>query len=132
MSGAWGARSRTTTLDAAELSAQAARQLLREVCAEAGVRRETTETALLLTSELVTNAVVHASARPVLDVAVQPSTLRVSVEDDGAGQPRVPVDNPVLAEGGRGLFLVDALATRWGTEAREPRGKAVWFELDRV
>ncbi|MBZ5739162.1 ATP-binding protein [Nocardioides mangrovi] len=132
MTDGWGAVSRTATLDAAELSAQAARDVLRDTCAVAHVPTESTETALLLTSELVTNAVLHAGGNPVLDIDVQPARLRVTVTDGGAplpDQPDAPVTPAPLAESGRGLFLVETLADRWGSEPRSPYGKAVWFEL---
>lgn len=124
----WGAVSRTATLDAAELSAQAARAVVRDVCTAAHVPEDSTETALLLASELVTNAVVHAGGTPVLDVDVRPSRLRVTVTDDADGRPRV-TNGSLLDEGGRGLMLVETLATAWGTDPQDPRGKSVWFEL---
>lgn len=121
--------SRTATLDAAELSAQAAREMLRDACAVAHVSAESTETALLLTSELVTNAVLHAGGSPVLAVDVQPARLRVTVTDHGAPLPAPPTSVPPLEESGRGLFLVETLAHRWGSDPQGAGGKAVWFEL---
>lgn len=118
------------SLDAAALSAQRARSVLRGVCADALVSPPMTETALLLVSEIVTNAVVHGSGRPLLDIAVRPDVLRVTVTDDAADLPQVQRDTSVLSDGGRGLQLVEALATRWGTDSRAPTGKSVWFELD--
>jgi anti-sigma regulatory factor (Ser/Thr protein kinase) len=125
----WGAVSRTATLDAAELSAQAAREVLRDACSIAHVSTESTETALLLTSELVTNAVLHAGGKPVLDVDVQPERLRVTVTDGGAPLPETPTNPAPLDESGRGLFLVETLSDRWGSEQHAPAGKSVWFEL---
>jgi anti-sigma regulatory factor (Ser/Thr protein kinase) len=86
-----------------------------------------TEVAMLLTSELTTNAVRHA--RTLFRVAVErrPSELLVEVTDDSHDGPqRRP---PSLdTDGGRGLILVDALATSWG--CRETAGgKVVWFAL---
>ena len=88
------------------------------------------ETALLLVSEVVTNAVVHGSGSPLLDIEVQSDVLRVTVTDEAPGTPQVRRLNPLLAEHGRGLQLVDALASRWGSNRRLPVGKSVWFELD--
>ena len=130
MGAGWTAVSTTATLDAAELSAREARQLVRAVLADARVSAEATETALLLVSELVTNAVLHAAGRPVLDVAVEPERLRISVADTGRGTPQVQTDNPLLSDHGRGMLLVDTLSSRWGSEARQPWGKCVWFELE--
>lgn len=130
MGAGWTAVSTTATLDAAELSAREARQVVRAVLADARVSTDATETALLLVSELVTNAVLHADGRPVLDVAVAPERLRISVSDTGHGMPEVQTDNPLLSDHGRGMLLVDSLSSRWGSEPTGPRGKRVWFELE--
>jgi anti-sigma regulatory factor (Ser/Thr protein kinase) len=83
--------------------------------------------ALLLTSELVTNAVLHAQTGVSLSVATSDETVRVEVSD---GAPVVP--EPRVAEvdelGGRGLALVEAIASDWGVRLAPP-GKTVWFEL---
>lgn len=83
--------------------------------------------AMLLTSELVTNAVQHARRRAIeLDIRAEPGYVRITVTDDGpgfvAGRPR-----PRRETGGFGLHLVERIADRWGTEASPHR---VWFELD--
>ena len=132
MGAGWTAVSTTATLDAAELSAREARQLVRAVLSDAQVPADATETALLLVSELVTNAVVHADGRPVLDIAVARHRLRISVSDTGRGTPEVQTDNPLLSDHGRGMLLVDTLSSRWGSEPTEPGGKCVWFELDQT
>jgi len=84
--------------------------------------------AVLLAGELVTNAVIHGGGRFVLNVEFRSARLRVSVAD---GAPQVPVVLPTSAfqEHGRGMMLVDALATQWGTDVHDV-GKTVWFELD--
>ncbi len=90
------------------------------------------DTACLLTSELVTNAVVHAASVPALAVAVADGVLEVGVTDTGPpfpDPPRPVAPHHLLADGGRGLVLVDALAEEWGTSAL-PGGKQVWFRLD--
>jgi DNA-binding NarL/FixJ family response regulator len=83
----------------------------------------------LLVSELVTNAVVHASSEPQVGVRVSPATVRVEVYDDVPTLPhrRTP---DALGPGGRGLLLLDRIASRWGVDAHG-EGKVVWFELDR-
>lgn len=126
----WRQTSHSETFESAALSARTARDVLRGVCVDALVPPPLVETALLLVSEVVTNAVVHGDGRPVLDIDVGRGVLRVTVTDDGPEMPRVLHDNPLLAPGGRGLQLVDTLSTRWGTERRVPTGKSVWFELD--
>ena len=95
-------------------------------------------TAALLTSELATNAIRHtASGLPAgtFEVGVHrvPGRVRVEVHDlgnlDQSPHPRyrAPYDT---AEHGRGLDLVEALATAWGSEPRgDGPGRRVWFEL---
>ena len=82
----------------------------------------------LLVSEIVTNVVKHA--RSPFTVAVSfLGAARVTVFDGSSTLPalRELVDD---AEDGRGLFLVQALAQRWGVE-NHPSGKQVWFEVTR-
>ncbi|GAA0835058.1 ATP-binding protein [Streptosporangium amethystogenes subsp. fukuiense] len=95
--------------------------------------------AMLLTSELATNAVEH-STRPtgitpgdrppefVVTVAFTPHGVIVTVQDPGSTRiPRVR-NSDLDATGGRGLLLVNDLATRWGFH-RDPTGTVLWFEL---
>ena len=88
-----------------------------------------TEQAVLLVSELVTNAVLHARTRFTVEVEVVDDTARVSVEDSSPLPPAVRTFSD-LAGSGRGLHLVEALASRWGVDSRDGAGKRVWFELD--
>lgn len=91
------------------------------------------ETAALLTSELVTNAVLHTSSGDdggtvtvvVIDV---PDGLLVEVVDDGSpdGGPEVSGDR--YAARGHGLFLVEQLAARWGF-VQDGAGMTVWFQV---
>ena len=85
--------------------------------------------AVLLTSELVTNAVVHARSPCRLRLArlCDPDRLRVEVEDESPDQPRRGRPRPDEPHG-RGLFLIDAIAHDWGVR-RRAGGKVVWFEL---
>lgn len=90
-------------------------------------------TLALLTSELVSNAVVHAGMAATQDIVVKVADgkcLRVEVLDKGSAFD--PPDQRIRSEpiGGWGLRLVDRLAARWGTQ-REDGGNKVWFELDR-
>jgi anti-sigma regulatory factor (Ser/Thr protein kinase) len=86
------------------------------------------ETAELLTSELVTNAIAHEAGETVmLTITCICGQLRVDVHDSSCAEP-VPVDVPLDAETGRGLMLVATLATDWGYH-RTPSGKAVYFTL---
>ncbi|MFB6671037.1 ATP-binding protein [Streptomyces sp. NPDC056390] len=105
-----------------------ARRALRELLDEWGPS-ERSETAELLTSELVTNALVHTDHDAVLTATVGPKRLRVEVRDFVGRRPKLRV--PVADDGtnGRGLVLVQALADAWGVRALGV-GKVVWFELD--
>ncbi|EFL35788.1 regulatory protein [Streptomyces viridochromogenes DSM 40736] len=104
-----------------------ARKALRDLLGQWGKHGQS-DVAELLTSELVTNAIVHTDHDAVLTATVGPRGLRVEVRDFVARRPRLRV--PVADDGtnGRGLFLVQSLADSWGVRAHGV-GKAVWFEL---
>jgi len=87
------------------------------------------EIAELCTSELATNAVLHARSPVLLLVVLLADSVRVEVEDEAPGliEPGTLVHDE---ETGRGLALVDALAHAWGVD-QHPAGKTVWFELRR-
>ncbi|GAB3690221.1 ATP-binding protein [Angustibacter aerolatus] len=98
-----------------------------------GVTSDDTDVVVLLTSELVTNAIRYGSPPVVVHVDLDAPALVVAVDDgdvDRAVAARVqPVDDvPWDAGGGRGLQLVESLSDRWGVLARR-QGKRVWFEL---
>nr|WP_228031838.1 ATP-binding protein [Streptomyces phyllanthi] len=88
---------------------------------------EQSDTAELLVSELVTNALVHAESRLRLTLTAAHGVLRCEVSDADHRRPRVRRVTET-SESGRGMFLVDALARRWGCHEDGP-GKTVWFEL---
>ncbi|WP_437025181.1 ATP-binding protein [Streptomyces sp. enrichment culture] len=102
------------------------RRALRELLRQWG-RSGGSETAELLTSELVTNALVHTDHDAVLTATVGPDGLYVEVRDFTAREPR-PRPPDTDRTHGRGLALVEALADAWGIRAHGV-GKAVWFEL---
>jgi anti-sigma regulatory factor (Ser/Thr protein kinase) len=85
-------------------------------------------TAVLLTGELVTNALVHGGGWFLLEVAVSDAGVRVEVTDGNGTRPRV-LRPSGEREHGRGMAIVDAMAGRWGTDERGTH-KVVWFELD--
>ncbi|GAA2425776.1 ATP-binding protein [Streptomyces glaucus] len=105
-----------------------ARRALRELLRHWG-RPERSQVAELLTSELVTNALVHTDDDAVLTATVGPRALRVEVRDFVARRPRPCVPDAGDSTHGRGLLLVESLADAWGVRAHGV-GKAVWFELD--
>jgi anti-sigma regulatory factor (Ser/Thr protein kinase) len=91
------------------------------------------DVAILLTSEIVTNAVVHSSSRcaggtvRVLVVEIG-GGLRVEVADDGSDLSTPVVKDAVCASDGHGLYLVQTLADQWGY-VRDETGTTVWFWL---
>jgi phosphoserine phosphatase RsbU/P len=91
---------------------------------------ELRDTIVLLTSELVTNVIVHAATACRLRLSEPRSgVLRVEVRDHTDSVTSISVSSPPPAsDNGRGLLLVDALAASWGTRAR-PSGKTVWFDI---
>ncbi|MCH6162998.1 ATP-binding protein [Streptomyces sp. M600PL45_2] len=102
---------------------------------------EVSQTGSLLIGELAANAATHGRVvgrRFRLRMAtgpglLLPATLRIEVADARGESvpPPAPAQLPPLdAESGRGLLLVQTLATRWGTAPRSPSGKTVWADLD--
>ena len=81
----------------------------------------------LVASELVTNAVLHARTAITFVMRRDNDRLRLEVSDGSAILPR-PCDYTDLAATGRGLRLVENVATAWGAEANAT-GKTVWCEL---
>jgi anti-sigma regulatory factor (Ser/Thr protein kinase) len=87
-----------------------------------------TSIAVLLTSELVTNAIRHSDGDTItLVISCAYGQLHVDVHDTSCSLP-VPVDGPPDAETGRGLVIVASLSSSWGYY-RTPTGKAVYFTL---
>jgi len=115
-------------LQAAPESAALARDLVREGLGPSS--KEVESTAVLLTDELVANAVLHGIGPLELAVCIDESKVRVAVSDAAsASSMSIDPEPGSTRTSGRGLFLVDALASRWGVRPSE-EGKQVWFELD--
>lgn len=89
---------------------------------------EIVDTAVLLASELITNAVLHGRSEVELTVEINGTGVKVSAADMNS---RLPVMQSAdeLALDGRGIAIVDLLASSWGVSATDG-GKIVWFCLD--
>ena len=95
-----------------------------------GIDQASREIAILLASELVTNAVLYADGQILLRIVATDGNYRISVSDD-VSRPVARKDVGLDATSGRGLALVDRLSTAWGVDVREQGGKEVWFEIPR-
>jgi anti-sigma regulatory factor (Ser/Thr protein kinase) len=92
-----------------------------------GLPSELRSDVLLALSELVTNAVTHARAAPLVHIGLTPGLLRVEVRDPSPSHPvKLPAGS---AAGGFGVRLVSELAESWGWE-HERGGKVVWAQFD--
>lgn len=120
---------RSLNLPGALTSGHQARRWIRTTLAEWGIS-ELLDEAELLASELINNAVVHATSAVTVRLRLAGKRLRVEVTDTGHGSLHRQ-ETTLEDTDGRGLFLVEALSRAWGTAAGE-RGKLVWFELDTV
>jgi len=90
------------------------------------------EAVLLAVSEAVTNAVRYGLGGDIeFGAQVTDGVVRIEVADRNPEPPlRRPRTAVGLAEGGLGLYLLDALSRAWGTQSRDdPPGKTVWIEL---
>jgi PAS domain S-box-containing protein len=122
-----GTVERQVRLDPIPESARRARAFITGALLEVG-RPELDDSATLLVSELVTNAILHARTSIKLTVDATPTGVHVGV-NDGSTQLPVRRDYGAQATTGRGLELVDIVATRHGIETHDDGSKTVWFEL---
>lgn len=110
-----------------------ARHRLGDELAQAGVMRAVAEDAVLIASELLSNALRHARPLPDGNVRIAwqvrgDGDVEVSVSDGGAStEPRLS-QTPLSSLGGRGLSIVDRLSDRWGVR-HEDDGTIVWAVL---
>ena len=104
-----------------------ARRTLATLLQQWGIRGDGADIAILLTSELVTNAIRHGKGPVVMEARLSGGRLRVEISDADVTVIRA---EPASLESvqGRGLYLVDALADTWGAD-HAVTGKKVWFEL---
>jgi serine/threonine-protein kinase RsbW len=115
----------TFHLPPARGSAPKARQRLRTAMGTWGDESSRGDAELLLT-EVVTNGVLHARSPMEVHLSVERDLLRAEVSD---GSPLAPVGREPDEFGGRGLLILDALASSWGVSGDASAGKTVWFEL---
>ncbi|MEU2760220.1 ATP-binding protein [Streptomyces sp. NPDC007094] len=112
-------------------SVAGARELTRTRLDAWQLGRDVGDAAVLIVSELVTNAVVHtASTRVVCELSRFGERLRIAVQDQGHPScgPRLRASSD--DEHGRGLVLVDAMSSAWGAhDAQHSSGRIVWAEL---
>ncbi|GAA5024401.1 hypothetical protein GCM10023335_57880 [Streptomyces siamensis] len=110
-----------------------ARRLTRARLTRWAVCEDTCDTAALVVSELVTNAIVHAAGeRVVCELHDGDDLVRIAVRDEGCapGEPHPSPQRPE-EEHGRGLLLVAAMSRAWGAQDTGP-GLLVWAELERA
>lgn len=84
---------------------------------------------LVASSELLTNALVHARPPVAVRVVVTPTSVEVRVSDEDPRLPTLRAADPHRI-GGHGLRLVEAMADAWGTAPTPEGGKEVWFRFD--
>lgn len=109
-------------------SSARARRLVEELCA-ATVEGVELDTAKLLVSELVTNALVHGQGVITLRMDLDEDRLLVELVDEGSGFAWTVSQGDFGQLGGWGLQLVDAQASRWGLHEGTTH---VWFEIERA
>jgi PAS domain S-box-containing protein len=110
-------------------SAAAARRFIRQTLADWGAQSEVDD-AVLLTNELVTNAVVHAGTEISVSCALGAGYVQIGVTDSHAsrGLPTTVTVSTSDKTSGRGLYLVSQIAQSWGVEYTQA-SKRVWFQL---
>ncbi len=117
-----------TVLGPHPTSVGAARRFVRDVLMSRQVSMNIVDTVELLTSEVVTNAIIHGGSGPQLAVEIDGDVIRVAVRD---ASPEVPVRRLGRVDdvSGRGVVIVEELASAWGVERERNGAKRVWFEV---
>ncbi|MFY1695628.1 MULTISPECIES: ATP-binding protein [unclassified Solwaraspora] len=128
LAGAPAARALGVELEPVAGAARSARALLTRACRQWDVPQLIDPAALALT-ELVNNVVVHAGTAMSVRIGYRDGCLRLSVRDGSPGAPRPGSPVSPTALGGRGMWLVESVARRWGCTALAD-GKLVWAVLD--
>jgi signal transduction histidine kinase len=108
-------------------AAATARKMMDEACGQWGVA-PLRDTARLIVTELVSNAVRHAATALEVSLACADDAVHISVRDYSRTMPHRGEPVPPTVEGGRGLLVVDLMSRAWGTTATHD-GKVVWASL---
>jgi anti-sigma regulatory factor (Ser/Thr protein kinase) len=125
-----GARVADHEVPNAHRAVAGARSFLAEVLRGWEVPDVVSADAVLCLSELVTNALVHSSSGCSVRAVLDADVLTVAVRDGGVHSgPAVGPADEVLRVHGRGLQIVEAVTTRWGSDL-DDRGLTVWFSLE--
>lgn len=103
------------------------RQLVRDELPD--VSTEQIEALELMVSELAANAILHAQAPFEVTISRDGAVVRIEVTDQGQGTPAMRDHDPD-ALSGRGLRIIDTLASHWGVRPLDGKGKTVWLSLD--
>ena len=107
-----------------------ARQWLSDVLTvDAGLDADHVATTLVVASELVSNAIVHADSAPLIAVAARGPRVRVEVHDDSPVEPAVRPVRDEIRSIGNGMRIVDAWTDDWGVDHVPGDGKVVWFTI---
>lgn len=115
-------------IDAGDFSGPARARVFLRMTLQAWDAMAVADAALLLTTEIVTNALRHGDGHVALTIRRTGPRIRVEVSDGDLRQPKL-VDAASTDTGGRGMHIVATLAQAWGTRP-QGAGKTVWFDLD--
>lgn len=105
----------------------AARRFVAATCSAGSTTADLRDTAVLLASEAVTNAFIHGRSETRIAVEACLHRVRVEVADGNSRHPK-RVEQDAEALDGRGLTIIDLVASGWGVRD-DPYGKTVWFEV---
>ena len=117
----------TLTLAPDLAAVRQARTFVAAQCRALDLDPEACDSAVLLTSETVTNAFVHGRSEARIQVSSVDGRLRVEVADDNSRHPQAVEEDPDALDG-RGVLILETLAASWGVRD-DPYGKTVWFEV---
>jgi len=117
-----------TTLPSARTTTGVARRFVNDTLRSWLFADDAVDAACLLTTELVTNSVIHAGGNVGVTLSKWDHVVRVEVTDESDVLPKAGPADLHLGLNGRGLVLVQGLASTWGVTPRDA-GKSVWFEL---